>query len=231
MDANFYKILRKKNSIEDNVFHLIFRVLINEKIKIKNVLNTLVCVSISIAISIMLGKSKDTMSVFTNLLADSFTFSVGITSFLIAACTIFFTMIKSETSYAFLLMDDSESRQCKFKTILYNFIKPILYFIFLIVYNFIFKISYKLISQIKINGRFYLILKCISIYILIYFLIKSFIELLYLVYNIYSFVLMINLENVGIKELNANGVVYDKYIEELEKNLYEKYRKRGRRRK
>lgn len=226
MDASFYRILRKKNSIESNVFHLIFKVLINKKIKIKNIIITLIYIGISILISFILERCNNTMSLFISLLTDSFTLSVGITSFLIAACTIFFTMIKSETSYVFLLMDDSCSRECKFKTILYNFIKPIIYFTFLLIYNFTFKISYELAVALNVGGTLYLALKYIAIYTLIYFLIRSIIELLYLVYNIYSFVLMINLENVAMKELTANGFTYEKYIEMLENKLYLKYRKR-----
>lgn len=227
MDASFYKILRKKNSIESNVFHLIFKVLINEKIKIKNIVITLVYVITSSMISFILERCDNTLSLFSSLLTDSFTFSVGITSFLIAACTIFFTLIKSETSYVFLLIEDSDSRECKFKTILFNFIKPIIYFIFLIIYDFVFKISYQLAVSFNIDGKFYLALKYIAIYLLIYFLIKSIIELLYLVYNIYSFVLMINLENVVKKELTANGLTYEKYMESLENKSYLRYRKRN----
>ncbi|MFL0245585.1 hypothetical protein [Candidatus Clostridium stratigraminis] len=226
MDSCFYKILRKKNSIEANVYHLIFKVFINEKIKVKTIITTIIYISISAGISIVLERCNNTMNLFSSLLTDAFTFSVGITSFLIAACTIFFTLIKSETSYVFLLINDSNSRESKFKTILYNFIKPIIYFIFLIVYNFIFKISYQIVISLYVNVNVYLAIKYIAIYTLIYLLIRSIVELLYLVYNIYSFVLMINLENVAMKELIANGFTYEKYIEDLENKLHSKYMKR-----
>lgn len=222
MDADFYKKLIEKNQIEKNIGHLIFKVFTNDKIT-KNAIAFLICFILSNMAFGILNTYSNTLERFLNLLADSFSFSVGITSFLIAAVTIFFSLIKSETSYVFLLIHEEGNKECKLKTVIYNFIKPTMYFTFMIVYNFIFKITYQFF--IDSGKSMYWILRYIAIYTFFHLLCASIIELFFLIYNIYSFVMMINLENVVKKQLESQGQTYEKYIEYMEKQEADSYNK------
>ncbi|NFN18343.1 hypothetical protein FDB65_08530 [Clostridium botulinum] len=224
MNADFYSKLREKNEIENNINHLILNIFLNDKFKTK-IIPLIICFIVSVGSTIVLKNYPNTLEKFLDLLGDSFSFSVGITSFLIAAFTIFFTMIKNETCYVFLLMYDKENRQSKLKTIIYNFIKPTIYFTFLIVYNFVFKLLYQLFDIIIINNHLYLIIKCVVLYIFFHLLYASIIELLFLIYNIYSFVMLVNLDNVVKKQLEASGKTYEKYITFMEKEAEKNFDK------
>lgn len=229
MDADFYNKLLEKNEIEKNINHLIYNVFINDNLKIKFI-PMLICFLLSISSTVIIKIYPNTLDRFLNLLSDAFSFSVGITSFLIAAFTIFFTMIKGKNVYVFLLMYEEGNRQSKLKTTIYNFIKPIIYFTFLIIYNFVFKLLYQLTDLINFNSYAYLCIKYIIIYSFFHLLWASIIELFFLIYNIYSFVMLIILDDVAKKQLEASGKTYDEYISFMEakakKELDEKSRLR-----
>ena len=221
MDREFYKKLQEKNKIEPSIIHLTYNIFKNEKIHIV-VIPILLNIILSIGTILVMDSYPNTLEIFTNLLTDSFTFSVGITSFLIAASTIFFTMIKSEVTYAFLLIHEEGYEQNKLKTTIYNFIKPIIYFCFLIVYNFLFKIFSGYFIRICYIESVYNFFKVVSMYFFFYLLYASIMELFFLIYNIYSFVMLINLDNVARKQLKATGVKYEDYIEFKEKEFEQK---------
>lgn len=226
MNSDFYDKLIEKNNIEKNINHLIYNVFRNDRFRIK-LIPLVICLILSIGSTWILKNYPNTLEKFLNLLGDSFSFSVGITSFLIAAFTIFFTMIKSETGYVFLLIHEEENRQSKLKTIIYNFIKPIISFSFLIIYNFVFKVLYQLFDIINFNNYEYII-KCIVIYVFFHLLWSSIIELLFLIYNIYSFVMLVNLDTVVKRQFEESGKTYEEYMKFMEEKAEEEFNKSSR---
>ena len=117
MQSDFYKKLSNNIKVEKSVISLLYT-LYFKQISKKDIYLFLIISFLSFLLTLGLIFSDNTYSIVISLLNDSLTFSVGITGFLIAGLTLFFTMMNSETTYALLLTPNKETHNNMYQSAL-----------------------------------------------------------------------------------------------------------------